>query len=74
MNVALAEFELLLPELWEGRSSELRALVSISVLLPPTPATLGRVQPYLELVELEQVTVTAASERGQQTALLGTPL
>lgn len=40
----------------------------------PHSATLGGAPPHLELVELEQVTVTAASEGGQQTALLRTPL
>lgn len=48
-----------------------RALVLNSVAAPAAP---GGAQPHLELVELEQVTVTAASEGGQQAALLGTPL
>lgn len=44
-------------------------------LSPAAPlAALRGARPHLELVELEQVTVTAASEGGQQTALLRTPL
>lgn len=51
----------------------MKALVSVPQAAPH-PTTLGGVLPHLELVELEQVTVTAASEGGQQTALLRTPL
>ena len=39
-----------------------------------TPAAPGGVQPHLELVELEQVTVTTASEGRQQALLLRSPL
>lgn len=43
-------------------------------LISGPAATPGGAWPHLELVELEQVTVTAASEGGQQAALLRTPL
>lgn len=39
-----------------------------------TPASPGGVWPHLELVELEQVAVTTASEGGQQAPLLRSPL
>ena len=39
-----------------------------------TPAAPGGVRPHLELVELEQVAITTASEGGQQAPLLGSPL
>lgn len=38
-----------------------------------TPAAPGGVQPHLELVELEQVAVTTASEGRQQAPLLRSP-
>lgn len=50
----------------------MKALVSRVPPSPPGYPRWGR--PHLELVELEQVTVTAASEGGQQTTLLGSPL